>query len=112
MNLTILTGHGNMDRTIEALHCGVDDFIQKPFDAEKPILKMDRFFIKQEAFRKIKIYENFLPICIYCKKIRDDSGTRIGEGKWMCMEEYLCQKSGADLIHGCCPECFATKVND
>lgn len=68
MNLTILTGHGNMDRTIEALHCGVDDFIQKPFDAEKPILKMDRFFIKQEAFRKIKIYEIFYRFAYTAKK--------------------------------------------
>jgi DNA-binding NtrC family response regulator len=108
----ILTGHGNMDRAIEALHCGADDFILKPCDAEELVLKMDRFFIKQEALRKIKIYENFLPICMYCKKIRDDSGTQFGKGKWMRMEEYLCQKSGADLTHGCCPECFATHIND
>jgi DNA-binding NtrC family response regulator len=108
----ILTGHGNMDRAIEALRCGADDFIQKPCDAEELVLKMDRFFIKQEALRKIKIYEKFLPICMYCKKIRDDSGSQKGKGNWMRMEEYLCQKSGADLTHGCCPECFATHVND
>lgn len=108
----ILTGHGNMDLAIEALRCGADDFIQKPLDAEELVLKMDRFFIKQEALRKIKIYEKFLPICMYCKKIRDDSGTQTGKGKWMRMEEYLCQKCDADLTHGCCPECFATHIPD
>ncbi len=108
----ILTGHGNMDRAIEALRCGADDFIQKPCDAEELVLKMDRFFTKQEALRKIKIYEKFLPICMYCKKIRDDSGTQTGKGKWMRMEEYLCLKCGADLTHGCCPECFAAHIPD
>ncbi len=108
----ILTGHGDINRAIEALRCGADDFIQKPFDAEELVLKMDRFFIKQDALRKIKIYEKFLPICMYCKKIRDDSGGKIGEGKWMRMEDYICQKSGADLTHGCCPECFTTHISD
>lgn len=108
----ILTGHGNMDQAIEAFRCGADDFIEKPCDAEELVLRMDRFFTRQEALRKIKIYEKFLPICMYCKKIRDDSGTQTGKGKWMHIEEYLCQKCGADLTHGCCPECFAKHIPD
>ncbi len=108
----ILTGHGSMSRAIEALRSGADDFILKPCDAEELVLKMERFFDKQDARRTIRTYEKFLPICMYCKKIRDDSGTKTGKGRWMTVEEYLCRKSGADLTHGCCPECFAEHVEE
>lgn len=107
----ILTGHGNMGLAIEALRSGADDFILKPCDAEELIIKMELFFEKQEALRTIKIYEKFLPICMYCKKIRDDSGMERGTGKWLQLEEYLCSKSNAKLSHGCCPECFETQID-
>ena len=106
----ILTGHGNMNRAIEALRSGADDFILKPCDAEELICKMERFFEKQDALRKIKIYEKYLPICMYCKKIRDDSGTEPGKGQWFDIEEYICQKSGTNLSHGCCPECLEKQL--
>ncbi len=106
----ILTGHGNMNRAIEALRSGADDFILKPCDAEELICKMERFFEKQDALRKIKIYEKFLPICMYCKKIRDDSDTEPGKGQWINIEEYLCHKSGSDLSHGCCPKCLEQQL--
>lgn len=106
----ILTGHGNMARAIEALRSGADDFILKPCDAEELIYKMERFFEKQDALRTIKIYEKFLPICMYCKKIRDDSGTEPGNGQWINIEEFICHKSGTDLSHGCCPECLEKQL--
>jgi DNA-binding NtrC family response regulator len=102
----ILTGQGKMSLAIEALRAGADDFILKPCDADELIIRMERFFEKQDLLRKIKIYEDFLPICMYCKQIRDDSETEPGKGKWMRIEEYICRKSGTDLTHGCCPECF------
>ncbi len=108
----ILTGHGNMSLAIEALRAGADDFILKPCDAEELVIKMERFFEKQELLRKIKIYEKFLPICMYCKQIRDDTGKKPGDGKWMRLEEYICQKGGVDLTHGCCPECFDEHVDE
>ncbi|KJS01171.1 MAG: hypothetical protein VR65_09710 [Desulfobulbaceae bacterium BRH_c16a] len=108
----ILTGQGDMSLAIEALRAGADDFLLKPCDADELVLKMERFFERQDAFRKIKIYEKFLPICMYCKKIRDDSGTEPGAGKWLRLEEFLRRKSGTDLTHGCCPECFDERIGD
>lgn len=102
----ILTGYGDMTMAIEALRLGADDFILKPFDAEQLICKMASFFEKRDLLRKIKIYEKVLPICMYCKKIRDDSGRDPGTGQWVQIEEYLRVKSGTDLSHGCCPECL------
>ncbi len=106
----ILTGQGKMSLAIEALRAGADDFILKPYDAEELVIKIERFFEKQEMFKKIKIYEKYLPICMYCKQIRDDSGTEPGKGRWMRIEEYLYQKSGSNLTHGCCPECFESHI--
>lgn len=108
----ILTGKGDMTLAIEALRAGADDFLLKPCDVDELVLKMERFFERQETLKKIKIYEKFLPICMYCKKIRDDSGTEPGAGNWMRLEEFLRQKSGTDLTHGCCPECFDERVGD
>ena len=53
----------------------------------------------QEALSKIKILSGFLPICSFCKKIRDD------RGYWESLEEYICSHSEAKFSHGLCPEC-------
>ena len=102
----ILTGHGDLTLAIDALRSGADDFLLKPCDTTTLLHKMNCFFKKQERYRKHLFCEKILPVCMYCKKIRDDHGVEPGEGKWMLREEYLCQKSGAELSHGCCPDCF------
>jgi hypothetical protein len=48
---------------------------------------------------ELKVLEGFLPICAYCKKIREDDGT------WRQMETYITEHSGAKFSHGLCPEC-------
>jgi hypothetical protein len=40
-----------------------------------------------------------LPICSYCKKIRDD------KKQWQPLEEFIAQRSEASFTHGICPEC-------
>lgn len=102
----ILTGFGDMSSAIEALRLGVDDYLVKPCDIEELLLRARRCLEKREALRKVKVYETILPVCIFCKKIRDDSGTKPGRGEWRPMEDYLDQKSNADIVHNCCPECY------
>jgi hypothetical protein len=60
--------------------------------------------ISQEE-RHIKLLEGLLPICSYCKKIRDDAGTGTGEGKWERIEDYIYKKTEQEFTHGICPEC-------
>lgn len=102
----ILTGYGDMTSAIAALRVGADDYLLKPCDIDELLLRITRSLEKKEAFRKIKLYEKILPICIYCKNIRDDTGTEPGKGKWMRMEEYIYLKSGTRISHGCCTECY------
>lgn len=54
----------------------------------------------QEALDKIKTLEGFIPICCYCKKIRDD------EGYWNQLEAYITNHSKAKFSHGICEECM------
>ncbi len=51
------------------------------------------------ALQEVKTLQGLVPICAYCKKIRDD------EGYWKQIEEYLQERSDFHFSHGICPEC-------
>lgn len=53
----------------------------------------------QEALAKVKTLSGLLPICAWCKNIRND------EGYWLSVEKYIQQNSEAKLSHGVCPDC-------
>jgi hypothetical protein len=55
--------------------------------------------------RRIKLLEGLIPICSYCKKIRDDCGTVAGEGRWEQIEKYIYKKTAQEFTHGICPDC-------
>ncbi|BHH82244.1 PAS domain-containing protein [Desulforhopalus sp. 52FAK] len=59
----------------------------------------------QNALDTIKVLKGILPICSYCKKIRDDKGA------WDQMEAYLSEYSDVQFSHGVCPDCYK-KVMD
>ncbi len=108
----ILTGYGDMTSAIDALRLGADDYLLKPCEPDELILRIERCLEKLSAFQKVKFYENILPVCMYCKNIRDDTGKEPGKGKWLRMEEYIHTKSGTDISHGCCPECYEKHKDD
>ena len=112
MCVFILTGYGGMTTAIDALRLGADDYLLKPYDIEELLHRLELCLEKQRSLRKIKIYEEILPICMYCKDIRDDSGVEPGKGKWVKLETYLGRKSGTSLSHGLCPECFKEIITD
>jgi YesN/AraC family two-component response regulator len=103
----ILTGYADMQSAIDALRLGVDDFLQKPCDTDELLYRMSNCFVKQELQRKVLLYENILPVCSYCKKIRDDQPGEQGEGHWYSLEEFFTKVKGVNCSHGCCPDCFA-----
>lgn len=59
--------------------------------------------LKKTQEAEINYLKGILPICSYCKKIRDD------KGYWDELEHYVERSTGAQLSHGACPEC-AKKV--
>jgi HAMP domain-containing protein len=54
----------------------------------------------EKSLEQIKVLSGIIPICAWCKKIRNDSGY------WDQLEHYICEHSDADFSHGVCPECF------
>jgi hypothetical protein len=65
-----------------------------------------------KALDDIQTLESILPVCMYCKKVRDDSKSARGKGPWMRMEKFLYQKNGTAISHGCCPECYERLKED
>ena len=53
----------------------------------------------EKAAREIKTLRGFLPICMYCKKIRDD------QGYWRQLEAYFMAHSDLAFSHGICEPC-------
>jgi PAS domain S-box-containing protein len=53
----------------------------------------------QSALRNVKLLSGLLPICSWCKKVRDD------QGYWSAIEQYLRTHSEAEFTHGICPDC-------
>jgi PAS domain S-box-containing protein len=53
----------------------------------------------QDALANVKTLSGLMPICAWCKKIRDD------KGYWTQLESYLSQHTTAEFTHGMCPDC-------
>jgi hypothetical protein len=58
----------------------------------------------QGAISEIKTLQGLIPICMYCKKIKNDKGF------WDQLEIYIEKHSDADFTHGCCPECYKKEM--
>lgn len=54
----------------------------------------------QEALDKVKMLSGLLPICVNCKKIRDD------KGYWNNLEAYIENHTEALFTHGLCADCL------
>ena len=53
----------------------------------------------QKALTEVRTLKGIIPICSYCKKIRDD------KGYWNLIESYIQEHSEAEFSHGMCPDC-------
>lgn len=58
----------------------------------------------QAALAEVKTLREILPICSYCRKIRDD------ENYWHTVEAYVARHTKTRFSHGICPSCLATEV--
>jgi DNA-binding response OmpR family regulator len=54
----------------------------------------------EETLARVKHLEGIIPICMYCKKIRDD------QDSWSQLETYITAHSEAVFSHGICPDCL------
>lgn len=59
-----------------------------------------------DALDEVKILSGILPICSYCKNVKDENG------RWHKMEKYIRRHSEADFSHGICGECAVNEFPD
>lgn len=62
--------------------------------------------LREASDAAVKRLEGILPICSFCKRIRDDDGT------WTAVESYVRRHSAAEFSHGFCEECRARHYQD
>lgn len=58
----------------------------------------------QDALSEVRTLQDILPICSYCRKIRDD------ENYWHTVESYLGEHTKTRFSHGICPSCMAKEL--
>lgn len=92
------------ENQMEATDAGVDDFLTKPLDLPE---LWTRLRVAERILRyttQVRQLEEMLPICSYCKKIRDD------RNYWQQLEGYISERTGSDFSHSVCPDCYTRVV--
>ncbi len=112
--LILLTTKGEKADVVAGLESGADDYLPKPFDAGelrarvevgRRMLELQQRLATQiqdlhQALEHIRTLQGILPICMHCKKIRND------KGYWEQLEGYISKHSHAEFTHGLCEECL------
>jgi DNA-binding NtrC family response regulator len=68
MAVCLITGYADLDSAIDALRLGADDYLVKPCDMQELSLRVQRALKKEELQKKVRYFENILPVCAVCKK--------------------------------------------
>jgi CheY-like chemotaxis protein len=111
--LIFVTAKARTQDIVAGLSAGADDYIVKPFEREELRARVqvgfrmlelqaalaDRVREVEEALARVKQLQGLLPICSYCKKVRDD------QNYWQQVETYIEGHSDAQFTHGICPDC-------
>ena len=105
--LTSLSGKGSY---LEAMDAGADDFLTKPVDMDELTARLkvaERVLALQT---EVQLMQRLLPICMYCKKIRDREASWDEQANWQNLEEYVAERDDVQLSHGVCKECYEREV--
>jgi phosphoserine phosphatase RsbU/P len=114
----MLTGKNTKEDVLAGLDGGVDEYLVKPFDWRELRARVAngarvaglqqalsaRVAELQDALSNVRRLTGLLPMCAYCKRIRDD------QDYWQKLEAYLSKHSDAQFTHGICPDCFAREA--
>jgi len=112
--IIMLTARQGVEEVVAGIAAGADDYLTKPYHKDELQVRLqvgvrmielqtklaNRVDELQQALEQVKKLEGILPICGYCKKIRDD------QDYWESVESYVTRHSGAEFSHSICPHCF------
>ena len=114
----MLTGMANPEDIVTGLNAGANDFIVKPFNEPELQARVNvgmrmvelqaeltnRVTELELAMAEITQLRSILPICAYCKSVRND------QNYWQTVEQYIGKHTDVKFSHGICPKCVETVV--
>jgi DNA-binding response OmpR family regulator len=112
--LILVSTRGAKQDRVSGLREGADDFVAKPFDIDELRARIqvgervlhlqhrlsERVHELEAALAQVKQLRGLLPICSYCKKVRDD------QNYWQQVEGYVVKHAEVRFSHGICPDCY------
>jgi sigma-B regulation protein RsbU (phosphoserine phosphatase) len=114
----LLTGKSSTEDLVAGLKAGASDYLRKPFDEPELLARVEvgvRFMELQRklaervtelegALKQVHRLEGLLPICSYCKRIRNE------QDYWERVDAYISQHANVRFSHNICPECYEKHV--
>lgn len=114
MYIIVLTQRIEKEDMAMAFAAGANDYIAKPFhpvELESRVRVGERMIRLQQslatrieelesALSEVKRLQGLMPICSYCKKVRNE------ENYWQQVEAYITSHSDLELSHSVCPQCL------
>lgn len=98
--IILVTSRDQASDIAEGLDAGANDYVVKPFSPTELRARVQAGLRIIGLESELKTLTGLLPICAWCKNIREP------DGSWVRMEEYVESNSYAQFSHGGCPECL------
>lgn len=116
--LILLTAKSEKEDIVTGLDAGASDYLTKPFDRSelrarvqvgaRVVELQDKLAARarelEVALSQVKQLQGLLPICSYCKNIRDE------QNYWHRVESYISGHAEVEFSHGICPACYKDVV--
>lgn len=100
----MLSARTGKESYLEGMAAGADDFVSKPVGRDELAARLHVAERIVGLKAEVRTLQGLLPICSYCKKIRND------DDSWQQVEAYVQTRSDASFSHGICPECYESKI--
>ena len=118
--IILLTAMSDKEDVVKGIQAGANDYLSKPFHREELRVRVgvgvqmlllqktlaDQVKELEEALAQVKQLQGILPICSYCKQVRDD------QNYWQKVEDYISDHTDVQFSHGICPNCYERVIRE